>query len=64
MLEHLIRTVSKNFSSKKINIGMDEAHMVGLGKYLDRHGYRNRQEIMRDGAFHLQTIWIYGTDVE
>ena len=40
LLEHLIRTVSKNFSSKKINIGMDEAHMVGLGKYLDRHGSR------------------------
>ena len=53
LLEHLIRTVSKNFSSKKINIGMDEAHMVGLGKYLDQHGYRNRQEIMQR---HLEMV--------
>lgn len=32
---------------------MDEAHMVGLGKYLDRHGYRNRQEIMQR---HLEMV--------
>jgi hypothetical protein len=53
LLEHLIGTVSKNFSSKKINIGMDEAHMVGLGKYLDQHGYCDRQEIMRK---HLEMV--------
>jgi len=29
-----------------VNIGMDEAHMVGLGKYLDKHGYENRFEIL------------------
>lgn len=32
---------------------MDEAHMVGLGKYLDQHGYRNRQEIMQR---HLEMV--------
>ena len=53
LLEHLIGTVAKDFSSRKINIGMDEAHMVGLGKYLDKHGYTNRMEIMQK---HLDMV--------
>ena len=27
---------------------MDEVHLVGLGKYLDKHGYRDRMQIMLD----------------
>ncbi len=46
LLEHILQTIAHNFSSRQINIGMDEAHMIGLGKYLDRHGYENRFEIM------------------
>lgn len=46
LLDHIFKTVSDHFSSRKINIGMDEAHMIGLGKYLDRHGYENRFDIM------------------
>lgn len=53
LLEHLIGAVSKSFTSRKINIGMDEAHMVGLGKYLDRHGYEERQQIMEK---HLEMV--------
>jgi hexosaminidase len=52
-LENLIRTVSENISSRKINIGMDEAHMVGLGKYLERHGATNRFDIMKS---HLDRV--------
>ncbi len=29
-----------------INIGMDEAHMLGLGRYLDEHGYTDRTDLM------------------
>ncbi len=32
---------------------MDEAHMVGLGKYLDKNGYRNRFDIMLE---HLKKV--------
>ncbi|WP_026493250.1 beta-N-acetylhexosaminidase [Butyrivibrio sp. XPD2002] len=46
LLEHILSTVSKTYSTRKVNIGMDEAHMVGLGKYLDLHGYQNRVEIL------------------
>ena len=34
------------FSSKRIHIGMDEAHDLGLGKYLRLHGYEERVQIM------------------
>ena len=46
LLDNIFSTISKNFTSKRINIGMDEAHMVGLGRYLDKHGYENRFELL------------------
>lgn len=46
LIDDMFRTMSQNLSSRRINIGMDEAHMVGLGKYLDKHGYKNRMEVM------------------
>lgn len=52
-LEHLIRTLSDTLSSRTINIGMDEAHMVGLGKYLSQHGYTKRFQIMEE---HLERV--------
>jgi len=45
-LDKLFKTVSECFTSKTVNIGMDEAHMVGLGKYLDKHGFENRTELV------------------
>ena len=52
-LENLFRTLDKAFHSREVNIGMDEAFMLGLGKYLTEHGYQNRLEIMNQ---HLQTV--------
>ncbi len=46
LIEKIIANAAKNFSSRRINIGMDEAHMVGLGKYLDKHGYHNRFDLL------------------
>lgn len=46
LLEHVIASAARAYSSRKINIGMDEAHMLGLGKYLDEHGYQERYQIM------------------
>lgn len=34
------------FRSNRINIGMDEAHMLGRGRYLTHNGYRPAPEIM------------------
>ncbi len=46
MIEAMIATMASTFRSRRINIGMDEAHMLGRGKYLDRNGYRPAHEIM------------------
>lgn len=44
-IEAMIRTCRNCFRTKRIHIGMDEAHMVGLGKYLDRNGFEKRDVI-------------------
>jgi hexosaminidase len=45
-LDAMLRSVSSMFKSRRINIGMDEAHMLGLGRYLDKNGYQDRFDIM------------------
>lgn len=45
-IEKIFAFLAENFTSRLVNIGMDEAHMVGLGKYLEKHGYSNRNEIL------------------
>lgn len=53
LLENVIKTCRKCFSSKHINIGMDEAFDLGLGKHLTVHGYQPRGEIIRR---HLRKV--------
>ncbi len=45
-IECAIRALRKCFRSNRIHLGMDEAHDVGLGRYLDKHGYQNRFELL------------------
>ena len=52
-LETMIRTLADCFSSRRILIGMDEAHGVGLGKYLLQHGYTDRFDLMNR---HLERV--------
>ncbi len=46
LIDKIFATLAENFSSRFVNIGMDEAHMVGLGKYLDQNGYTDRYELL------------------
>lgn len=46
LIEKMFATMRECFDTKYINIGMDEAHFVGLGKYLEKNGYHNRFEII------------------
>ena len=46
LIENMFATLSEAISSRRIHIGMDEAHNVGRGKYLDRHGLCDRYEIL------------------
>lgn len=46
LIEHMFRTISECFKSRKIHIGFDEAHMLGRGEHLDIHGYETANSIM------------------
>jgi len=52
-VNELLKAASEPFKSNRIHIGMDEAHMLGLGRYLDLNGYQKRFEIMNN---HLQKV--------
>jgi len=52
-IEKMIQAASAPFRSKRMNIGMDEAWDLGLGRYLEKNGYRNAFDIFKD---HLQRI--------
>lgn len=45
LIEKMFDAISKMYSSRLINIGMDEAHFLGLGKYLEKHGYQPQLQI-------------------
>lgn len=45
-IDKIFATLSKTFTSRNVNIGMDEAHMVGRGKYMDKHGYADRYDLL------------------
>ncbi len=53
LIEDIFATLEECFTSRKVNIGMDEAHLVGLGKYLDKHGYQDRFDILLN---HLKKV--------
>ena len=42
----MLRQCRKCFRSNRINLGMDEAHMLGRGRYLEQNGYREAPDIM------------------
>lgn len=46
LIEKMFKTIRECFTTNYVNIAMDEAHMVGLGKYLDKHGYVNRFDLL------------------
>ena len=46
LLEDIFQTLENTFRSRTINIGMDEAHMLGRGKYQDLHGFEDRSELL------------------
>lgn len=53
LIGKMFDAVQAAFHTKLIHIGMDEAHMVGLGKFLDRNGFENRFQIL---SRHLNRV--------
>lgn len=53
LIEKMIESIVAPLRSKRIHIGMDEAHGVGRGHYLDRYGHHNRFDIISN---HLRRV--------
>ena len=53
LIEKMIATVSKIFRSKKVHIGMDEAHKLGKGRFLDKNGCKDKFSIITK---HLERV--------
>ena len=47
LLDHLIATISSEFRTRNIHVGMDEAFLLGAGKYQERFGLETRDKIMK-----------------
>ena len=46
LIEDIFASLEKTLRTRTVNIGMDEAHMLGRGKYQDIHGAQNRFDIL------------------
>ena len=53
LIEKMIEFWSHAYRSRRIHLGMDESHDIGLGRYLDIHGYRNSADIFSE---HLDRV--------
>ena len=53
LIDAMFATLHRCFRSRTVNIGMDEAHMLGRGQYQDRHGYQDRFDILLS---HLRKV--------
>lgn len=52
-IDKCFATLAECFTSRTINIGMDEAYGLGRGKYLAKHGYREQFDIFTE---HLARV--------
>ena len=53
LIERMFKTLASCFTSRRVHIGMDEAHCLGRGRYLDLHGAAPRSEIF---LAHLRRV--------
>lgn len=53
LIENMFKSFREGLTSKNFNIGYDEAHDVGRGRYLDKHGWVDRFDILIE---HLNKV--------
>lgn len=53
LIDEMLNAMSNLVTSRKIHIGMDEAWMLGRGRYLNNNGYHYVREIME---YHLARV--------
>ncbi len=53
LIDEMFASVAASYSSRLVHVGMDEAHMIGRGRYQDLHGHENHTEIL---LRHLERV--------
>ncbi len=53
LIEKMIAAATAPFRSRRLHVGMDEAHGLGTGRYLKLHGYKRAFDIFNG---HLQRV--------
>ena len=53
LIDRMFKTLSSCFATKRLHVGMDEAHMLGRGEHLDKYGYETVSELMKR---HLRRV--------
>ena len=47
LIDKMFKTLSECFATRRLHVGMDEAHMLGRGKHLEKYGYETVDVIMK-----------------
>lgn len=53
LIDEMFSSLANSFTSRRVNIGMDEAYLLGDGKYFYRNGHREKTEILLE---HLAKV--------
>ncbi|MBR3836804.1 MAG: beta-N-acetylhexosaminidase [Clostridia bacterium] len=53
LIRNMLKSIKACYKSRVVHVGMDEAHLLGAGKYQSIHGYKTRFEIL---SRHLEKV--------
>jgi len=53
LIDDMFASLTSSLRTRVVNIGLDEAHNIGRGRYLDQHGLRDRTDILLE---HIRRI--------
>ncbi len=53
LIDDIFSSLEQTYTSRVVNIGLDEAHMLGRGRYQDIHGFEDRFDILLN---HLNRV--------
>ncbi len=54
LIEEMLITMKHTLRTRKINLGLDEAQMLGMGRYREQNGFEKRYQIMQK---HLARVY-------
>ena len=56
LIDRMFATLSECFTTRRIHIGMDEAFYLGMGRYMQQHGWQNRSEILLQHLIEVKKL--------